>query len=61
MFNAPQYLLQAPKKDIEKYLGRYDVGWEILREGRFEKQKGLGMFPREMQPSELLHNIKSWD
>ena len=42
-FNAPHYPLQAPKEDIEKYLGRYDAGWDVIRKKRFEKQKRLGL------------------
>ncbi len=60
-FNAPHYPLQAPKEDIEKYLGRYDAGWEALREERFEKQKRLGMFPKNMELPKLPHHMKSWD
>ena len=60
-FNAPHYPLQAPKEDIEKYLGRYDAGWEVLRQERFEKQKRLGMFPKDMKLPKLPHHIKSWD
>jgi arylsulfatase A-like enzyme len=40
--NAPHYPLQAKKKDIEKYRGRYDSGWSVIRKTRFEKQKRLG-------------------
>jgi arylsulfatase len=60
-FNAPHYPLQAPKEDIQKYLGRYDAGWELVRETRFAKQKQLGLFPQEMQLPVLPDHMKAWD
>ena len=59
-FNAPHYPLQAPKEDIEKYLGRYDAGWDFLRAERFEKQKKLGMFPKDAQLPPLPKHMKAW-
>ena len=60
-FNAPHYPLQAPKEDIEKYLGRYDAGWEVLREERLVKQKSLGLFPPDLQLPPLPHHVPAWD
>ncbi|MEN8661208.1 MAG: arylsulfatase [Lentimonas sp.] len=60
-FNAPHYPLQAPKKDIEKYLGRYDSGWEAIREARFAKQKKLGIFPDAMDLPPMPEHVPSWD
>ncbi len=60
-FNAPHYPLQAPKEDIEKYLGRYDEGWDVIRKRRFEKQKKLGMFPEDMALPPRPEHMKAWD
>jgi arylsulfatase A-like enzyme len=60
-FNAPHYPLHAPKEDIEKYLGRYDAGWEVLREERLVKQKFLGMFPADMELPPLPHHVPAWN
>jgi arylsulfatase len=60
-FNAPHYPLQAPKEDIQKYLGRYDEGWEQIRKARFAKQKQLGIFRQDMQIPELPDHMKAWD
>ena len=60
-FNAPHYPLQAPKENIEKYLGDYDIGWEKIRHNRFEKQKLLGLFPETMQLPELPGHVPAWD
>ena len=37
-YNAPHYPLQAPKKDVEKYKGIYDAGWDVIRKLRYQKQ-----------------------
>lgn len=59
-FNAPHYPLQAPKEDIEKYLGRYDAGWDVLREERFVKQKLLGFFPSDLELGPMPEHVPSW-
>jgi arylsulfatase len=59
-FNAPHYPLQAPKEDIRKYLGRYDIGWEKIREARFEKQKKLGLFPESMPLPAMPGHVPDW-
>ena len=33
--NAPHFPLQAPKEDIEKFLGKYKLGWEEVRARRY--------------------------
>lgn len=45
-FTAPHWPLQAPKADIEKYRGRYDAGFEVLRERRLKRQVELGLIDR---------------
>jgi arylsulfatase len=60
-FNAPHYPLQAPKKDIQKYLGWYDEGWEQIRKVRFEKQKQMGVFPNDMLLPPMPEHVPSWE
>ncbi|MCK4747604.1 MAG: arylsulfatase, partial [Bacteroidales bacterium] len=60
-FNAPHYPLQAPRKDIKKYLGSYDHGWEAVRESRFLKQKQLGLFPDTLKLPPLPNHMMQWD
>ncbi len=40
---APHFPQQAWERDVERYLGRYRSGWEKLREGRFRRQKAMGI------------------
>ncbi|MEM0964894.1 MAG: arylsulfatase [Verrucomicrobiota bacterium] len=60
-FNAPHYPLQARKEDILKYLGRYDSGWEAIRNSRFAKQKAIGLFPDEMRLPPLPNHVPRWE
>jgi arylsulfatase A-like enzyme len=43
---APHWPLQARPEDIAKYRGRYDVGWDAVRDRRFARQKEMGIVPR---------------
>jgi arylsulfatase len=59
-FNAPHYPLQAPESDVKKYLGVYDAGWETIREARFQKQKELEVFPREVKLPPIPVHMTAW-
>ncbi|MFK7820956.1 MAG: arylsulfatase, partial [Planctomycetaceae bacterium] len=41
--NAPHYPLQAKEEDVKKYDGRFDDGWDKMRDRRFAKQLELGI------------------
>lgn len=60
-FNAPHYPLHAPKKDVEKYDGRYDAGWDALRKSRHQKQIDSGLLPRKWQLSPRPEHIPAWN
>jgi arylsulfatase len=49
-YTAPHWPLQAPDDFIDRYQGRYDQGWEVIRQARVERQKALGLFPNEFPP-----------
>ena len=44
-YTAPHWPLHAQEKDIAKYKGKYDNGWDLLREQRFKKMKETGIIP----------------
>jgi arylsulfatase len=44
-FGAAHAPLHAPKEYIEKYKGRFDQGWDRVREETFERQKKMGVIP----------------
>jgi arylsulfatase len=60
-YNAPHYPLQAPREDVEKYLGRYLDGWDKLRNKRFARQKKLGLFPDSTQLTPRPSDVPAWD
>lgn len=51
-FTAPHFPLQAPAEDIARHLGRYDVGWDFIRDRRWVRTLELGLFKGENAPSE---------
>lgn len=42
-YTAPHWPLHALEKDIAKYEGRYDAGYDVVRRARFERMKKLGV------------------
>ncbi|HSP42690.1 MAG TPA: arylsulfatase, partial [Luteolibacter sp.] len=42
-YTAPHWPLHALEKDIAKYRGKYDAGYEAIRKARYEKMKQLGV------------------
>lgn len=42
-YTAPHWPLHALEKDIAKYKGKYDVGYEVIRQARYERMKKLGV------------------
>ncbi len=52
---APHFPLQAKRKDIQKYQGMYDTGFDKVRRARFSKQKALGLFDGDLKISKPSH------
>lgn len=59
--NAPHYPLHAWPEDIAKYRGKYDVGWDVIRERRHAKLKELGIVDDTWQLSERDPKVEAWD
>lgn len=60
-FNAPHAPLQPLEADYKKYLGKYDVGWDVMRAARVAKQKELGLLGARVEPSPRPDHIPAWD
>jgi len=56
--HAPHHV---PKEWIAKYKGRFDQGWDKLREETLARQKNLGVVPGETQLAPKPAAIKDWD
>jgi arylsulfatase A-like enzyme len=51
-----------PKKEwIEKFKGKFDMGWEKLREQIFANQKRLGVIPANTQLTPWPDTLPKWD
>jgi arylsulfatase len=48
-FTAPHWPLHAPDEDIRKYEGRYDAGYDAIRQERLQRMKALGLVPADAQ------------
>jgi len=60
-FQASHSPFQAPQEFIKKYDGVYNVGYDKIREQRFEKQKQLGIWPQDMKLPNRLPQSPAWD
>ena len=58
---APHSPHQVPAEWIEEYVGRFDDGWDALRERTLERQKALGIVPPDVELSERPSWVAAWD
>jgi len=49
-FTAPHWPLHAPEKSIQKYLKRYETGWEKMRNARYKRMLEMGLIDKERWP-----------
>lgn len=52
---------QAPPEYLEKYRGRYDDGWDVVRQRWFDKQLATGVVPPDTVLSPLNPKVRPWD
>ena len=45
----------------EKYRGKFDQGWDVLREETFERQKTLGVIPADAELTPRPEALPAWD
>lgn len=60
-YGAAHAPLLAPKKYIDKYKGKFDQGWDKVREEIFENQKKLGVIPQNAVLNPRNKMIPAWD
>ncbi len=60
-YTAPHDPLHAPKEYIEKYKGKFDEGWDVLREKRLQGLKELGIIHKDAKSFPRLASVKAWD
>jgi arylsulfatase len=57
-YTAAHWPMHALEKDIAKYRGKYDGGFEPTRRARFERMKQLGLIDAK---AELSHIAEDWE
>ena len=64
---APHWPMHALPEDMEKYKGRYDEGWEVIRQARYQRQLEMGLIdpkwkrsPRDAEAWKDAKN-KAWE
>jgi arylsulfatase len=53
--------LHAPEKEVQKYKGVYDKGWDAIRTARFNKLQKLGIISKEAVLTERGVSIPAWE
>ena len=56
--HAPHH---APPEWSDKYKGRFDAGWDAIREETFARQKELGVIPADAELTARPDEITAWD
>jgi arylsulfatase A-like enzyme len=60
-FTAPHWPLQAKAVDIAKYRGKFDEGWDVLREKRIKRLKESGILLPGQTVSPRDPEVPEWD
>src|SRR3984957_5699669 len=51
-----------PRKEwVEKYKGKFDQGWDMVRQETLARQKKLGIVPQDTELTERSAGIQAWD
>ena len=56
--HAPHH---APKEWIDKFKGKFDMGWDVYREETFARQVKLGVIPPNTKLTERSEGLPAWD
>lgn len=60
-YTAPHWPLQALQPDIDKYRGKYHMGWDKLRQERYERQISMGIIEKKWALSPRWHKVPAWN
>jgi arylsulfatase len=59
-FQAPHDPFQLPSEWLDKYRGRYDRGYDVIRAERIERMKRLGILAPDSTVYPRLANVPAW-
>jgi arylsulfatase A-like enzyme len=60
-YTAPHWPLHALQKDIDIYKEQYKIGWDKLRQQRFDRQKAMGLFGKNVELSPRDSTVPAWN
>lgn len=60
-YTAPHWPLHALDEDIARYRGRYDKGWDALREERLERMTALRIVDSKWSLTDRDPEVPAWD
>jgi len=60
-YTAPHWPLHAKEKDIKKYRGKYDAGWDAIRKQRFERMQKMGIIDKKWKLPPRDSRVAAWD
>lgn len=60
-FTAPHWPLHALPGDIEKYLGKYLIGWDTIRQRRYTRMIEMGLISPDWDLSPRDQKVEPWD
>jgi arylsulfatase A-like enzyme len=60
-YTAPHWPLHAHDEELEKYQGKYTMGWDKLREQRYTRQLASGLIPESWPLSPRDPEVPAWD
>ncbi|MGQ7935658.1 arylsulfatase [Paraburkholderia sp. D1E] len=49
-YTSPHWPLQVPDPYLHNYVGKYDAGYDVIRNARIARQKALGIIPNDFVP-----------
>ena len=60
-FTAAHWPLHAPEKTIQKYIKRYEGGWDKMRQERYQRMLKMGIINKELWPMPPKHHrAQAW-
>jgi len=59
-YTSPHWPLQVPDDELDRYAGRYDAGYDVLRESRFASLRAAGIVPSCQELPPRLATVTPW-
>lgn len=60
-FQAVHSPFAVPDDWLDRYKGKYDVGYDAIRESRLAKMKAMGLVGKDVKPFPRLPSVPAWD